>query len=269
MDHMLSTKEAKVSKSCTEPAYFDIGGIKTRCRASGVGEPILLLHGWGGSIESMELLFARLERHYAVFTIDFPGHGKSGLPPRAWSVSDFSEYVLRVMDALHLQRPHIIAHSFGGRVVIKLAASHPERVGKIILVDSAGIQLPRSSKYYLRFLLAKIGKYLAKHCGRSGEFACRRIYRAIESKDYASAGPLRETFVKVVNEDLSPMLPHIKAPTLLIWGADDKETPVSAAKVMERLIPNTRLIIFKNAGHFSYVDQYSKFCLVVEKFLRE
>jgi pimeloyl-ACP methyl ester carboxylesterase len=99
--------------------------------------------------------------------------------------------------------------------------------------------------------------------------ARERIYRAVASKDYANAGPLRDTFVKLVNDDLTPILSQIASPTLLVWGADDMETPLSSAQVMERLIPQVRLVVFQNAGHFSYLDQYGKFRLIVRQFLRE
>src|SRR5262245_20692603 len=134
-----STKEAMYSKvpmSYQSTDFLKINEIKVRYRVAGVGEQILLLHGWGGSVESMGLVLDDFANHYAVFAIDFPGHGESDMPPTAWEVSDFAELVLGIMDTLHLQRPHIIAHSFGGRVTIKLASAHPDRVGKIVLVDS-------------------------------------------------------------------------------------------------------------------------------------
>ena len=249
--------------------FLDVNGIKVRYKVAGVGEQILLLHGWGGSIESMGLVFDDFATDYAVLAVDFPGHGESELPPTAWGVSDYSELVLDVMDALHVQRPHIIAHSFGGRVTIKLASSNPDRVGKIILVNSAGVRPRWSLRYYLRVMLAKTGKYLAKHCGRWGETIRDQIYTAIASRDYLNAGPLRDTFTKIVNEDLTPILPHIKSPALLIWGENDKEVPISSAIVMKNRIHHAELVIFKNAGHFAYIDQYSKFRLVVQRFLRE
>ena len=267
-----STKELMHSKLSTNyqgTDFLNVNGTKVRYKVAGVGEQILLLHGWGGSIESMALVFDDFASHYAVLAVDFPGHGESELPPTAWGVSDYSELVLGVMDALHVQRSHIIAHSFGGRVTIKLASSNPDRVGKIILVDSAGLRPPRSMQYYLRVILAKTGKYLARRCGRLGETIRDRIYTAIASRDYLNAGPLRDTFTKIVNEDLTSILPHIKSPALLIWGENDKETPVSSAIAMKNLIPQAELVIFKNAGHFSYIDQYSKFRLVVRRFLRE
>jgi pimeloyl-ACP methyl ester carboxylesterase len=267
-----STKKSMHSKLSTNyqgTDFLDVNGIKVRYKVAGVGEQVFLLHGWGCSIESMGLVLDDFARDYAVLAIDFPGHGESELPPTPWGVSDYAELVLDVMDALHVQRPHIIAHSFGGRVTIKLASSNPDRVGKIILVNSVGIRPRRSMRHYLRVILAKTGKYLARYCGRLGETIRDRLYTVIASRDYLNAGPLRGTFTKIVNEDLTPILPHIKSPALLIWGENDKETPISSAIVMKKLIPQAELIIFKNAGHFAYIDQYSKFRLVVRRFLRE
>ena len=95
------------------------------------------------------------------------------------------------------------------------------------------------------------------------------IYRRIESQDYANAGALRPTLVKVINEDLTPLLPRIKSPTLLVWGEHDRDVPLSAAKVMARLIPRARLVVFENAGHFAYLDQFNRFRLLVGRFLRD
>ena len=250
-------------------AYLEVDGTKLRYQMAGSGVPIVLLHGWGGSIESMGVIFDDFARDHTVLAFDFPGHGESSLPPTAWGVADYAASVLHVMEALHVQRPHIIAHSHGGRVTIKLATVHPDSVGKLVLVDSAGVRPPRSWPYYGRVLLAKGGKYLATYCGRLGDMARERIYRAVASRDYANAGPLRDTFVKLVSEDLTAILPQITSPTLLVWGADDTDTPLSSAKVMERLIPRARLVVLQNAGHFSYLDQYGKFRLLVRQFLRE
>jgi pimeloyl-ACP methyl ester carboxylesterase len=259
----------KSAVNTTSMAYLDIDGVKIRYLSAGVGESVLLLHGWGGSIESMTPVFDEFVKHYAVVAIDFPGHGESELPPSAWDVSDFVGCVLQVMDALQLEHPHIIAHSHGGRVTIKLAATHPDRVGKIVLVDSAGVRPSRSYKYYLRVSLAKIGKFLATYGGGWGEHLRQRIYTAVASQDYANAGPLRDTFVKIVNADLTSELPAIQAPTLLVWGENDTDTPLTSAKLMQQLIPGAELVVLQHAGHFSYLDQFGKFRLIVGKFLRQ
>lgn len=97
----------------------------------------------------------------------------------------------------------------------------------------------------------------------------RRVYRAVGSADYnAAENPiLRATLVKVVNDDLRPILPRIAAPTLLIWGTQDRDTPLADGRLMERLIPDSGLVEFVGAGHFSYLDQLDKFCRVVTHFV--
>jgi len=250
-------------------AYVELAETKIHYEVRGAGELVLLLHGWGASIKSMGPVFDGLATSYRVVAIDFPGFGESGLPPAPWGVPEYTECLLRVMDELGLERPHIIAHSFGGRMTIRLATLHPERVNKIVLVDSAGVRPPRPAKYYFKIGAAKTAKFLAKYGGSIGKSIRSSIYSRIASKDYASAGPLRDTFVKVVNDDQTEILPEIQSPVLLVWGADDQDTPVASAKIMERLIPSASLVVLQNAGHFSYLDQPNKFNLIVRKFLRD
>ncbi len=249
--------------------FSELQGIRFRYKIAGTGDQVILLHGWGGSVKSLESVFQRLILFHEVFAIDLPGHGMSDLPPNPWGVFEYSEFLRDVMDKFNFIKPHFIAHSFGGRVAIHLAANFPQRVNKLILVNSAGVKPPRSTRYYFKVSLAKVAKYFGKRFGRVGRGVRNRLYLAIQSKDYSNAGPLRDTFIKIVNEDLAPMLPRIESPTLLIWGENDKDTPLSSGRLMEKLIPRAELLVLKNAGHFSYIDQFGKFCLFSEKFLRE
>jgi pimeloyl-ACP methyl ester carboxylesterase len=248
-------------------AFLVARSVNIRYRTEGHGKPVLLLHGWGANLDSFRQVFADLATSYQVTAIDFPGHGQSGLPPESWDVSDFTACLLDLMDQLHLDRPSIIAHSFGGRVSIKLAAGWPQRLNRLILVDAAGVPSPRSLKFKLKVAFAKIAKAIAPYLGPIGAALKARVYAAVQSRDYAAAGSLRETFVKVIREDLTPYLPKIQAPTLLIWGENDHDTPVSSAETMKRLIPNSELVVLKDAGHFAYIDQFSLFRLRVRKFL--
>jgi pimeloyl-ACP methyl ester carboxylesterase len=265
---MTSALEKTIQAPSSEN-FSELEGIRFRYKSAGTGDQVILLHGWGGSIKSIESVFQRLTLYYEVFAIDLPGHGLSDFPPNPWGVFDYSEFLRKVMDEFKLIKPHFIAHSFGGRVAIHLAANFPQRVHKLILVNSAGVKPPRSTKYYFKVSLAKVAKYFGKRFGRAGRIVRNRLYLAIQSKDYSNAGPLRDTFIKIVNEDLALMLPRIESPTLLIWGEKDKDTPLSSGRLMQKLIPRSELIVLKNAGHFSYIDQFAKFCLFSEKFLRE
>lgn len=246
----------------------DINGISTRYRRVGSGGPcVLVLHGWGASIETMQSILDGLSGQLTAIAVDLPGFGETGLPPGPWGAADYAEWTRALMDELGLERPSVIGHSHGGRIAIHLAAHHPERIDKLILVDAAGIKPRRGLTYYRRVALAKTAKHAARWLGAPGRRLQQRVFARTASSDYANAGPLRPTFVKLVNQDLTPMLPRIQASTLLIWGETDTATPVSDGQTMERLIPDAGLVVFPGAGHFSYLDQPRRFARVASHFL--
>ena len=111
---------------------------------------------------------------------------------------------------------------------------------------------------------------VARAAGKAGPLGRRlrdAAYQRLASQDYRDAGPLRPTFVRVVNEDLASLLPSIRSSTLLIWGTEDTAVPVAHAQRMERDIPDAGLVLFEGAGHFVYLDEPQRFCRVVRHFL--
>ena len=245
----------------------EINNLNISYQVAGEGDVILLLHGWGGEAASFQPLSEWLAHSHKVYTLDLPGFGKSQMPPTAWDTSDYARFVIAFLEKFCIPKVHLIGHSFGGRISIILSAEHPEKVDKLILVNSAGIKPPRTTKYYLRVGMAKVGKLL-RQCGASGVRLANALAARAGSKDYQEAGEMRATLVKVVNQDLRSLLPQISASTLLIWGENDKDTPVSFGKIMEKEIPDAGLVVLKAAGHFSYLDQFSQFCRIVASFLK-
>jgi pimeloyl-ACP methyl ester carboxylesterase len=244
----------------------EINGLNTSYQVAGEGNIVLLLHGWGGEAASFQPVFEWLAQTHKVYALDLPGFGKSQLPPTAWDTSDYAEFVTAFLEKFCMPKAHLIGHSFGGRISIILSAEHPEKVDKLILVDSAGIKPPRSAKYYFRVGVAKIGKLL-RLFGKYGNHLANAVSQRTGSKDYRDAGDMRATLVKVVNQDLRPLLPRIAASTLLVWGENDKDTPVSFGRIMEKEIPDAGLVVLKEAGHFSYLEKFPQFCRIVASFL--
>ena len=247
--------------------FTDIDGIRTRYRRVGSGAPVLVLHGWGAKIEAVDPIVRSLAAQATVYVADLPGFGESALPPQPWGVCDYTNWTLAFLREMDLARVDVVGHSFGGRIAIYLASHHPERIGKLILVDSAGIRPKRGLRYHRRVAVAKVSKHVGRRLGPVGRRLQARIAARMASSDYAAAGALRPTFVKVVNEDLTPLLAGIAVPTLLIWGSEDQDTPLSDARTMERLIPDAGLVIFDGAGHYSYLDQPARFARVGGYFL--
>lgn len=217
---------------------------------------ILLLHGWGGSLESFRAVFDYFKKDYTVTAIDFCGFGKSPPPPYPFSVADYAQVVREFLKAKDIQKTHIIAHSFGGRVAIEIAYRYPDLIDKLILTSSAGIKKHKNLKYYLNVLKYKIAKKLKKDLSKYG------------SSDYKAAqGVMRATFVKVVNYDQTKLLKYITAPTLLVWGQNDTETPLYMAKNMNKLIKGSKLVIIRDTGHFAYKEKSLLFLKHCERFL--
>jgi pimeloyl-ACP methyl ester carboxylesterase len=142
-------------------------------------------------------------------------------------------------------------------------------VEKIILVDSAGLIPKRGIDYYIKVYSFKTLKFIYKNLffWIKGEDRMEKFYKKFGSDDYQdSDGIMRKILVKVVNEDLSPILKDIKAPTLLIWGDKDEATPLYMAKIMEKEIKDSGLVVLEDAGHYSYLDDYYKFKRVINSF---
>jgi pimeloyl-ACP methyl ester carboxylesterase len=245
-----------------------VDGNSLHYREVGSGSPVLLLHGWGSSADSFNYLEKHLASNFRVLSLDLPGFGGSDPPPIAWSLNDYVELVKGFMTKLELVKPAIVGHSFGGRIAICLGAQG--LVSRLILANSAGVRPYRKPLYYLKIYLFKIAKNLLNLAPESLRPALlEKLQQRFGSSDYRNADPiLRKTLVKVVNEDLTELLPKIKVPTLLIWGENDTATPIYQAKIMEQKIPDAGLVVLKCAGHYSFLDKASEFNLIADHFLR-
>ena len=248
--------------------FLKIDNMDIFYKVEGKGRKIVLLHGWGGNSDSFLPVFNYLSSKFCVYTIDFPGFGQSAAPEKPWDVGDYKNMLLKLFDELNIDKACLIGHSFGGRVSIMFSAEHPLRVDKVVLADSAGILPRRTIKYYFRVYKFKLMKklYLALSPGNNKQAKMEEFYKKYGSTDYKESGSMRQTFVKVVNQNLRGYLPLIKCPTLLIWGENDKDTPLQYGKIMEKEIPDAGLVVFKGAGHFSYLDKLNDFNVIVSKF---
>ncbi len=247
--------------------FVTLSDRKIYYEVKGSGEATVLLHGWGGSVQSFRPIFNRLSLKNRIYAIDLPGFGRSDPPAPEWSTPEYAKIVIEILDSLEICRPHLLGHSFGGRIALYLAAFYPERVGKLILVDSAGIKPKRGWRTRLRVGGFKVMKYTLALLGSWGDKHLQRLYQKIGSADYRAAGALRSVLVKVVNEDLTPILGKIVCRTLLIWGELDSDTPLTDGQLMHSRLPSSRLVVIKGAGHYSYLKDPEFFCDTVTQFL--
>lgn len=247
---------------------IDIDGTELHYYTMGSGSPIILMHGWGCRAATLDSVARIAAESHTVYNVDFPGFGDTPEPPEVWGVEAYTRLIERFADALKLESPALLGHSFGGRVGILYASRRP--VSKLVLVDAAGIKPRRKLSYYIKVYSFKLMKRVAPLIyGKEG--ARKRIDAARAargSSDYADATPrMRAILSRVVNEDLRRELPLIKAPTLLIWGENDTATPLADAQLMSRLIPDAGLVSFPGCGHYSFLDNPRQFAAVLRSFL--
>jgi len=251
-----------------------IQGLPTEARVWGQGQPVLLLHGWRASAELMQPVAERLaHKGFACHALDLPGFGQTATPPEAWDVAQYAAFVLAYLDSVGLERVHLIGHSFGGRISILLGAQHPQRVGKIVLTDSAGVKPLPTFKWRVYYALRRgIFGVLKLPPLRGFDAPLREwFWRRFGSDDARSARAenpvLFQTFQRVIGQDLVSFARKIQAPTLLIWGEKDADTPLQDAKILEAAIPDAGLVVIAGAGHYAYLEEPEYFVHVVAHFL--
>ena len=237
------------------------GGIKTterRVLQRGAGKDVLFLHGYGARKECFLPQINYFSRFCRVTAFDFTGFGDA--PPLAspWAVDDYAAETRDVVRSLGLSRPHVVAHSFGARVAVKIAAADEGFFGKMVLTGAAGIVPRRTLGYH-----AKVKAYRLVR-----KFFPAYAERHFGSAEYRALSPvMRESYKKIVNEDLRAAAADIKNPVLLVYGANDKTTPPSAGEVYRAAIQGSRLEILPGCGHFAFLDDMATFNALTEEFL--
>jgi len=250
--------------------FTDIHGMQVHFHCTGEGKDVLLLHGWGANIQAFSPVHSNLEKHFKVWSIDLPGFGESDEPPEPWGSYDYSEWLRNFIEHHNIEDPILVGHSNGGRISIQYATKYP--VHKVILVDSAGVKPKRKFNYYVKVYSFKTAKKLLSLPGLRSkkDEILTKMKKKVGSTDYQNvSGIMQQTLVKVVNEDLQHLMPKIQVPTLLVWGEKDDDTPISHGQTMEKLIPNSGLVVLKGAGHFAYLDNLQEFLIIVNNFLEK
>lgn len=214
--------------------------------------PIVILHGWqvpAARYFPLKKIFTHAG--FRVFVPQLPGFPNGPVIKKAWSLSDYLIWLKKYLQKQRLDNFFLIGHSFGGRVAIKLSASYPKKVKALVLTGVPGVR-ETSFKRLIFGLVAKMGKafFVIPPFSFFQRRARKILYHLVGEWDYYQArGVMRETFKKIISENLEILLPKIKVPTLLIWGEKDQTASVSVAKKMTEEMPEAELVMISNASH--------------------
>ena len=249
-----------------------IQGIRIREQIVGQGPPVLMAHGWGASIDLLRPLALPLSRlGYQCLMVDLPGFGESDEPAQAFSIHDYAAFCIDYMNQRELESVNFFGHSLGGRIGLIMAAEHPHRIETLALSNSAGIREEPALLGRARLqLYRKFRQGLASVGAEAAATRLRRIYNSrYGSPDYLSASPImRQTLVKIVNEDLLAYAARVAVPTILIWGDGDLATPLWMGRKLEATIADAALIVHEGAGHYAYLDFPDKTAAIINALIR-
>ena len=215
---------------------------------------IIILPGWGDTRKTFNNIIKNIDKN-SIYIIDYPGFGNSPLLKKEYTIYDYADLIFNFIKENKIENPTIIAHSFGGRITSLLIAKYKLKIKKLVLIDVAGIKrfnIKVIVKQKIYKILKLITKILPKKTKRKIQ---KKLLNLFSSNDYKNLNPImKKTFQNIIKEDLKKYYKQIENETLIIWGEKDKDTTLKDAKLLNRLIKNSALIIYPKAQHYSYLD---------------
>jgi 2-hydroxy-6-oxonona-2,4-dienedioate hydrolase len=263
--------------------WIDAGGVPTRVIEAGSGETLLFLHGTAGHAEAYTRNIAAHAEHFHVLAVDMLGHGYTGRPDRPYVVSEYVDHLLALIDAIGAERVHLSGESLGGWVAAWLASEHPDRVGRLLLNTPGGATADENVLERLRGLTrnaiadptgetvrARLEWLMADPASVTDELVAIRQAIYGQPAFQANADNL------LVLLDLEPRkrnlltedrLQRIQAPTLVLWTTHDPMADVPVGEWFARTIPDARLEVMRECGHWPQFENAAEFNDISLRFL--
>jgi 4,5:9,10-diseco-3-hydroxy-5,9,17-trioxoandrosta-1(10),2-diene-4-oate hydrolase len=274
-----------------EDQYIKVGNLKTRYWALGdQGTVVILIHGLGASADIWKHNVEAFAKQHRVYVLDLMGFGRSDKPGPSFSPLDYIRFLDDFMNILNIARASLVGQSLGGGIALHYALQFPQKVNKLVLVDSAG--LGKEVIWTLRLMSLPLVGELFSHPSRRGvEFVFKLAVRnrTLITKDFVelyydlfSQPGFRAFFLRILRlivnaggareEILAPImnnLPKITQPVLIIWGDKDRVLPLKHSYLAKEKLPNARLKIMEGCGHIPFFEQSDEFNRLVLEFLSE
>lgn len=210
--------------------------------------------GWGATHAALLPIAQAMRRSARSILVDLPGFGASPVPPVPWGTADYADAIAEWLGSLPPARRIWVAHSFGCRVGLQLAARHAGVVDGLFLIAAAGLSPQRTAWAQARVKARRYAFRLARQFTREGS-GRDRLRAYFGSLDYRRAGALRPIMVKVVAEDLAAVAGTIRVPAVLVYGDQDRETPPEMGMRLNNLMPQSRLYVLRGFDHGSVLTE--------------
>lgn len=251
---------------------ISVGGIKAHTLIGGQGDPLLVLHGAGGSL-GWRRWIDRLAENFTVYAPSHPGYDKSDSADWMESVRDLARFYLWFLDVVGLDRVHLIGSSMGGWTAAELAVMNPHVLNRLVLVDPVGLKPEK-------------GEILDIFFHSPEEVFANAYYNVEQAPEYAELygqpPTAEQRDIQMRNREMAarltwkpymfnPRLPHflprVTVPTLIVWGRDDAIVPLECGEQYQRLLPNATLRVIDQCGHSPQIEKPDEFLGIVTEFL--
>ncbi len=255
------------------PECIKVGQLDIHYLTGGEGEPLIVIHGGGGSGRAWLKNAAELSKYYQVYLPDLPGFGRSKAIAEDFELSSYVAFVEDFSRSLGLGHFHLIGHSLGGGIALNYALRFPHKIKRLVLVSS--LCLGREIAFWSRILSLPVFYRIAKKTVVSIFKAIGWLIRKLNCPLEKITPPsfLRMSIGKSVmtvkgqTNVLVNRLSELLIPTLLVWGANDNIVPVHQAYLAAARIPNCQVRVFQNSGHSVYRQRIREFSDLLVRFL--
>jgi pimeloyl-ACP methyl ester carboxylesterase len=275
---------SKWTRKHAKGQIIDLDGRSTHYMQMGEGDPIILIHGFNMDMNTWANNIEALAGNHSVYAIDLWGLGYSTRDPMLPGYALYTEQLHLFMDALGIEKATLVGHSMGGGTAISFAVQYPDRVDKLVLVDSTGIPnpLPLRSKFFTlpgvgEFLLSINSNYFRRKNLKDiwfhetyrltdEVFANITQYQKVEGSSEILLQILRQEFFHTLSNEIN-QLGLLDIPTLVIWGKHDVSIPVEIGQEMHHILEGSIFEVIDNGGHMPNWDSPDQFNQIVLSFV--
>ena len=229
-----------------ESLKIEVNGYRVHYLKAGSGKPVVLIHGGASDSRDWIETMTSLGNHFSLYAPDLIGYGQSERRESGYYLYEFGDFLAGFIETLKLDRPALVGHSLGGRFCLDVAIKHPEKVGKLILIDTTGLGNMSVFGNALQMFFWGLRKVLRKP---------QPFPNFLLKKG--------EKFNRSYDEDLR----RLTIPTLLVWKQYDPYLPASLARKAERLMPNAKLAMLNGYGHAPHKKDSEAFNKTLVDFL--
>jgi pimeloyl-ACP methyl ester carboxylesterase len=271
--------------------WLSVEGRQMNVIELGEGPPIVFVHGLGGAWQNWLEQLPRFAEHHRCIAVDLPGFGHSQMPAKKISISGYGRSLDALCDQLNIDAACFVGNSMGGFVSAELAIAFPQRVERLVLVSAAGLSIEHQRNERALAAMRRLNNVLTFYTGwiasRSDLVTRRsrvrkatlglvarhpeRLHPALAAEQLRGSGKpgFIDALDALTDYPIRDRLPDIACPALIVWGTDDRLVPLADASQFERLIPDSRKLIFEDTGHVPMLERPDAFNHALEQFLSD